>query len=186
MPEILLDKVTHTYTVDGVVKPSVTQILDDLGFIDKEYYTEEGRNIGTAVHVCCEWLDKGIPFDWDALDQRVAGRVRAYIRFKEETGFVPDLIEHMVYNPELDHAGSLDRTGKLNAKRVTIDFKSGQEEAWHKFQGWAYDLCPGVQTGKPFGLYLRKNTTFNLIPFDDHNTISKWKILAQAYHIKHD
>jgi hypothetical protein len=184
VPKILLDKATHTYTVDGVQKPSVTQILEEMGFIDKSFYTLEGRQIGEAVHVCCELLDRGIPFDWDALDPRVSGRVKAYVNFKEVTGFEPELIEHMVYNPELDHAGSLDRTGKLNRKRITIDFKSGMEEPWHKYQVWAYDLCPDVQTGRPFGLYLKKTGTYNLVHYSDPSTISEWKKITKEYHLK--
>lgn len=141
--EITLRKNDHVYLVDGKEYPSVTTILRDTGFISTAFYTDEGRQIGEAVHAACEYLDRGISFAVSHLDPRVSGRVRAYEKFRKDTGFKPILIEEMVFNKDHLYCGTLDRTGIMNGREVLIDLKSGTAPTWAGCQLWAYAMCLG-------------------------------------------
>ena len=63
---IQFDEAAHVYTVAGVERPSVTQILKDAGLIDTTWYTDEARQRGRAVHLAAQFLDEddliGTPF----------------------------------------------------------------------------------------------------------------------------
>lgn len=164
-PTLQFDKEMHVYTLGGRRIENVTSILKEAGLIDTMFYTEEGRQIGEAVHMAAEFLDRGIRFDRSALDPRVEGRLRAYERFKNDVAFVPEMVESRVYNPIHDYCGSLDRVGSICGKRSLIDLKSGFRMDWHGLQGWAYDDCVDVHTSRVFGLYLRVKGTYDLVPY---------------------
>ena len=74
MPELLFDDPTHTYMVDGVVKPSVTQIISE--FIPFPWDSEAVRRaaaFGTALHKTLELKDAGTLGEYDtALDPWIA------------------------------------------------------------------------------------------------------------------
>jgi hypothetical protein len=59
-----LNRETHTYTPN---LPSVTTILKSVGLIDASFYTIEGRERGSAVHLACEYFDQG-DLDEDTLE----------------------------------------------------------------------------------------------------------------------
>src|SRR3954463_4964548 len=87
----------HSYEVDGIVVPSVTQVLSLTGIDDVSgiplHYLQRAAGIGTAVHQACELLDED-DLDLDSLDPLIQGYVLGYQRFREETGFAADLVEH--------------------------------------------------------------------------------------------
>src|SRR6185369_17788774 len=90
---------THEYFLGDRLVPSVTQVLKTAGFINDQSYSEEGSNRGAAVHKACEYLDRD-ELDWDSLHSTIRPYVKAYRRFKDQTGFLPELIEHQVYNEQ--------------------------------------------------------------------------------------
>jgi hypothetical protein len=88
---------SHSYEVDGIVVPSVTQVLSLTGIDDVSgiplHYLQRAAGIGTAVHQACELLDED-DLDLESLDPLIQGYVLGYQRFREETGFAVDLVEH--------------------------------------------------------------------------------------------
>src|SRR5262245_12733032 len=124
------DAASHTYTLDGEILPSVTQILQSAGLVD---YSRVPRDVlqaamdrGTRVHLACQFLDEG-DLDPASIGLSDMGYVSAYEKFKRETGFVPELIEHRVHHSELRFAGTLDRVGTFSGGhyRLLIDIKTG-------------------------------------------------------------
>lgn len=115
------------YRVGGTRVPSVTEVLAISGLVDLSAIPfdtlERARQRGSDVHEWLEGIDLGL-IDDEKPDDRIAGYVEAYRRFRVETGFVPDLIEHPVVNEAHRYAGTLDRTGTLNGKRTIVDFKA--------------------------------------------------------------
>src|SRR2546430_413548 len=87
----------HQYECDGRSIPSVTQVLSLSGISDVSrippHILERAAAIGTAVHVACELLDQD-DLDLDSVDPLLAGYVLAYQKFRAESGFAPELIEH--------------------------------------------------------------------------------------------
>lgn len=185
MSEILLDKESHSYEVGGIRRPSVTHILKSEGIIDTAFYTEKGRQIGEAVHLACEYLDKGIQFKRDALHKDVEMRLLAYEKFKSDTHFSPMLIEEKVYHPTLNYCGTLDRTGILGENECLIDLKCGVLPKWISLQLWAYELClPNPTPKKQFGLQLKKDGSYSLKQFGDASDRDIWVSIVNCYNYK--
>lgn len=160
---IRFDPDTHTYTYatdeGDITLPSVTQILDRAGLINKAWYTRSGQVRGTIVHSITAMIDQGLSVIWGDLD--VAGYIAAYLTFKEESGFVPISVEKRVYDLELGYAGTVDRIGTLQDKTVILDIKTGAAEKWHGIQLQAY--ATALDKKYPlYGLYLRENGTYRL------------------------
>lgn len=134
------DPETHQYFIDDERVPSVTEILEGVGIIDKRWYTEKGRDRGSAVHVATQYLDEE-DLDWSTVGPEIEPYVRAYELFKEETKFQPVLIETSVFNREHRYGGTLDRTGILDGEKVLIDIKTGAPSKWAALQTAGYEIC---------------------------------------------
>lgn len=124
---IQFDEKTHTYTVDGVVLPSVTHICRFLAYdykSDRPWLAEAAARRGTAVHEACALIDYG---EEPEETPEIAGYLKAYRRFLKD--YRPDweLIEHPMGSLELGYAGTLDRYGTLyDGRSCILDIKTGQ------------------------------------------------------------
>ncbi len=136
---IEFDAQKHKYSIYGIVRPSVTQIIGASGLINTEWYSQEAMVRGTAVHMACHYLDeKDLGGSWIERSP-YAGYVRSWVLFKTETNFRPQLIEHRVWHPGLNYCGMLDRTGLIHDNSlVLVDLKTGGPEPWHRLQTVAY------------------------------------------------
>lgn len=156
----------HEYCWNGVRVPSVTEILDDVGIVDyssipfgvREMALQRGSDVHAATHFDDEndlefdeelWLSN--PIGYEREYQRTgrgvaptrAGYVAAWRKFRRETGFIPDLIEHKGYNEAYGFAGTLDRMGTYQVKGdaqadILIDIKCGDAPQWTRLQLAAY------------------------------------------------
>ena len=61
-----------------------------------------------------------------------------------ETGFLIEAIEKPFYNLEHGFAGTIDRVGILNGRRVVADIKTGQIQKWWPVQVAGYSILSGV------------------------------------------
>lgn len=122
---LTFDAERHEYRLLGGVVPSVTQILSplvDLSGIAKSVL-EAKRQLGQDVHFACELLDED-DLDESSLTEEVEPYVRAYRKFKADTGTLVLLNEHQVGEPTLMYAGTLDRVLLLNGQRWLVDLKT--------------------------------------------------------------
>lgn len=175
---LTFDEQSHIYRINGVEIPSVTQILKNAGIIDSTFYTEESRLRGTAVHLATQYLDEG-NLDWSSLDETLIPYVQAYKKFKDESGFSPDLIEERIYRKAthdrpicLDYAGTLDRAGTFvildhDSDYGIVDIKTGSVPEWAGIQLAAYALGLLPKTPRRFALLLKKNGKYKLQEFKD-------------------
>lgn len=174
---------THKYFIDGKEVPSVTQVLVEAGLIDLSFYNEEGKKRGSAVHQACQYLDED-DLDVESISPGLRPYVEAYINFKKETDFKPELIEHQVYETFYGFAGTVDRTGIMRGKRVLIDIKTGSIAPFAAIQTAGYTACLHNDFYHRFGLCLKPNGAFKLLEFNDSNdesiflsalAVAKWK-----------
>ena len=123
---LTFDEERHAFFWKGQPTPSITQVLKAEGCIDDQWYTEEGRVRGTYVHFATELHDRA-PERQIQIDPALEGYYQAYLRFKQDTGFlpIPELIEAKLYSAAYDFAGIPDRAGLLNGNKVIIDLKTG-------------------------------------------------------------
>lgn len=176
------DEAAHRYTLGDRVLPSVTQITGTIApFVGVSREVLEAKaDLGTAVHLATEFYDAG-DLDEASLPDVVRPYLAAYVRFREETGFIPHRIEWRVHHEAHGYAGTLDRIGTFNRLKgirqtapALIDLKA------------TYRIAPvyGVQTalyahaadpkGKllRFALQLKPDATYRLQQFSDPSDLS--------------
>lgn len=134
---LTFDDRTHEYRWDGRVVPSVTQVLKGSGFIDDQWFTEDARMRGSAVHLAIELLEEGA-LDWSTVDERILPHLAAYEAFRREMNFRPILVEEKGYHPIYGYAGRPDCPGVLNGKLAVVDLKTGARQNWMGLQLAAY------------------------------------------------
>lgn len=124
MANLIFYDETHRYTVDGEEVPSVSEITR---FLSRELYTEVNQaildmaaNRGTAVHKASEALDK---YGKAEVDDEHLPYMKAYLSFLREKKPEWEKIEWAVNNGTL-YAGTIDRYGTLDGKKVIVDLKT--------------------------------------------------------------
>ena len=141
MPNFRFDEESHTYYVDDRLVPSVNQVMEGVGVQDYSFIPAHERDWyftrGSFVHYAVELLLKG-ELDWDSLDERIVGYVRAAERFIKDTGFKPICIEKPLYHPDWGYAGTGDVVGTIDGREIVADWKSGIVSSWVKWQTGAY------------------------------------------------
>lgn len=126
MSNLIFDSATHTYTLDGVRLPSVTEVTRFCAYdykSDRPWLAEAAARRGTAVHEACALIDYG---EEPEETPEIAGYLKAYRRFLAD--YKPDweLIEHPMGSLDAGYAGTLDRFGILNGGHAILDIKTGQ------------------------------------------------------------
>lgn len=172
MSELLFDEATHTYTVGGVVVPSVTQILaplNDLSFIKPEVLQYK-RDLGTAVHKATELYDMG-ELDEESVADVVRPYLDAWIRLRRELPFEILGMEERVFHPAHRYAGTYDRQVLLEGKRCIFDLKTGAMYPSYGPQTAAYKNAVEKMTGKRiegrYAVELRDDGTYRLHEMTD-------------------
>jgi len=170
------DTETHSYYLDGVKLPSVTQVLNSTGVASyqdvpaMEYYLDRG----TAIHKACELLSRG-NLDEDSLDDRIKPYVEAFRKFLSDTDAVIEQTEVRTYHPAHRYAGTVDAVAVLNGRRCLLDYKTTVVTAWTGIQLAAYaEMLGGITEFRRFGLALTKDKTYKLVPFRDMTDRSVW------------
>lgn len=113
MQNLKFDSKTHTYTLDEVKLPSVTQVIGGAGLINFGGIGEEimrrAQLFGTATHLACA-LDDRKQLDIKSLDPALLPYLEAWRKFKKDFGITGFLeIEKQVYSKQWGYAGCLDR-----------------------------------------------------------------------------
>lgn len=184
MPEIICNE-NHEYYVDGVRKPGVTRILQDMGLIDfsgvPADIMECAQKFGTAVHTATE-LDDNNDLDFKTLDPALVPYIEAWHKFKSENGVEILGIETNHYNPIYQYCGKDDRLAIVRSERTVIDIKTSTSmAAATKMQLAGYALFYEPVKVKRLGVQLKGDGTYKLHPYNsygDRNTflyaVSLW------------
>jgi hypothetical protein len=123
--ELTFEADSHTYTFEGRMVPSVTQILaplSNLQMVDPGVLAAAGA-FGTAVHRAAELDDLG-ELDEETLDPALDPYLAAWRRFSKDHAVTWDLIEGRVHNKAMGYAGTVDRYGMVGRDDAVVDLKS--------------------------------------------------------------
>ena len=183
-----LEHDTSDYLVDGERVVSVTEALRIAGLVDYSGVSQEallkGAERGTMVHAITAHLDGGCGANFtpgEALDTEPF--VTAYMQFKQDTGFEPELIEHLVVSQKWRYAGRLDRTGLMgrtasSRQHVLLDLKTGNSmPAWVGLQLKAYEIVlgeGGYGSTHRYALRLQDNGRYFLHRYNDASDRADW------------
>ena len=126
MPLIFHEE-THTYELDGVKLPSVTEILSPFSGNDNisPAVLQHAAHRGHLVHEYTELIDYGTPPEDIDIVPELAGYVSAYLRFLRDWQPTWELIEQPVHCGKA-YAGTLDRYGEVVGCSECIEIR----DAW--------------------------------------------------------
>lgn len=181
--QLTFDEASHTYTVDGRVVQSVTQILHRLSaeayrFVDKDLM-EDAALLGTAAHKMIE-LDLRDDLDPGTLSDGLQVYYTAWKNFQQLSGFQMVLSEQRVYSAKYGYAGTLDLAGWLNGRFVIIDAKrtaqvprtAGPQTAAYLRALEESELIDARIIGVDrYALHLRAGGTWRLVPFTNKSDL---------------
>jgi len=163
----------HKYYYDGILIPSVTQVLKHSGYIDYSFVSEKYMNRGTAVHAITELVDQGIN-DYSLIAPEIVPFVSAYELFIAEMKPVYTDTESIVLG-QIDsmlYAGTVDRVILENGAKRILDIKTGFFAKWHPMQIVAYMIAEGLNDG--LDLYLLNSGEYKIRPITE---VDKYKKL---------
>jgi hypothetical protein len=157
------DPVLHEFKQEGVVIPSVTQVLAKAGICDYSFVSEEMREYsmkrGTSVHWMLQLEDEGA-LNYRKVPSSLRGYRRAYQTWKKRSLFHPLMIEHQFVS-NFGFAGIVDRAGTFPSVAVLgrgssaiVDIKTGDVPDWARYQLAAY--CVGIEPQLALARYLRR------------------------------
>lgn len=118
----------------------VTEVLALNGlYKGSDFFTDEAREYGAAVHLACEYYDKGIfdQYDWDPI---VMPAVDAWRLFRAETGFRPVFIEKELESVLYRYKGKPDVAGFIGDDFWIIDRKTGADQVCSGYQTAGYHM----------------------------------------------
>ena len=173
----MFDPAAHTYALDGVRVPGVTDVIRAAGLMPdmrfaSDWHLERGRLVHAATHMHDE-----DDLDESQLDPEIAGRVRAWQAFRAEAGarFVITAIERPCASSLPCYAGTPDRVGTWDGRPCVVDIKAGEPADWHAIQLAAYRALTG--TVDRLGVYLRADGTYKLVTYAARED---WPVFAGA------
>lgn len=178
----------HIYEADGVVVPSVSQVLELAGICDVSkiplHYLERAGAVGTAVHQACEFLDQD-DLDLESVAPEIVGYVLGYQRFREATGFTPIEIERQgVTDSEPRFGYCVDRVGILAGMSVILDIKTASKpHAWWGIQTAGYADALRFE-GERAAVHVSKDGKYKLLAHEDDRDFEAWRAALQVAHWK--
>lgn len=190
--EIIFSEERHEYTVDGIVRPSVTRILGDLGFTDFSAIPADrlqaARIRGTDAHHGVYCVEDDIRY-YDELDSAILPFVDAYLAMKEDTGWIPTHREKIVFDSTLNVAGMVDGVGpmtRLGYEEAVIDYKTGVKQNATRYQTAGYAAALKKPFLPRFSVQLKNTGKYQLVPHIDRTDVFAWRSIVATYHLKHN
>lgn len=186
--QLVFNEDKHQYSVNGLVLPSVTNIMKPLTTelyrsID-EAVLEKAAKRGSSVHYATELFDL---YGAEEIELENRGYLEAYKKFKKDYQVEVIEVEKQLFHPTLYFAGTLDRIVKINGKRVLLDIKT--TEKIHKelvsIQVSAYQEMAsknGIEVDELAVLKLNKNGTYEFVYLN--NNLDMFMYLYKIYMFK--
>jgi hypothetical protein len=147
------------YDLAGAVLPNITAMLQQTGHVDPQYYTDESRERGRAVHSLTADVDLRA-VDPKTLVSKYRGYVLAHVAAMARLKPQMVAIEEPDVHPQYRFGGRPDRVAYVFKVLSVLDEKSGGPEKWHAVQtalqailkAWRFGLKP--ESIQRFTLYL--------------------------------
>lgn len=202
-PGLTFDEDQHRYYCEGRWIRSVTQVLNLItGPIYAripDHVLDYAKTRGSNVHGWTELLDLGEAETFGPTIRALDGTilqpdhaewqyVLAWLRFRDETGFIPEVIEQRFYHPRHRYSGTVDRIGLLNDRRATLEIKTvAQLAPWVGLQTAGYheafnhERPRADQARERFAVQLRRDGSYRLEHYQDAGDFSAFLAMKQVW-----
>lgn len=175
------DQESHTYRVGGLVKPSVTQVLDGMGLVSPFCKSPDAASLGTELHSLFEDKDKGVLIS-DGLEGPYLKCLEMYESYLLDFGPVFTDIEERLYDEVLDVCGTVDRAGA----DFIMDIKTGStipESGRLQTAAYAMMRFPlTYETVHRYCLHINpKLKNYKIKTYEDPSDFAEWEMLCKTY-----
>jgi hypothetical protein len=175
------DREEHRYTLlNGIELPHITGMLEQTGYIDDRWYTEESSRRGTAVHKLTADFDLGA-LDVPSCVSPFRGYLLAHVKAMTILNAEVLDVEEPLVHPEFCFGGRPDRGWKVFGLEAIGEIKTGAPEASHRVQtalqailraGAKVSLLPPTQIAR-YALYLKDRGKFFVEEHKDRRDFDK-------------
>ena len=169
-----------------VGEPDCADCLSGVGhYHNGNFWTEEGRNQGTALHWWLLFLAQGKKSDKEP-EPEIAGRVEGIRKFLRDEKLKLIDGEKPQYDPVLNFACTPDIWGWMNGGIWNLDGKRGGKLNIHKLQTAAQKIAlkaNGVPVSNRGSLYL-SDGDYRVKEHADYLDEIRWRAIVSAYHAK--
>lgn len=187
---ITLDEASHVYHVDGVQKPSVTEILNEWVLVDGWYVNiyrknsdgtpqripqgvfEDAGDFGRATHKAAAFTMGNKSFNKPPAISHAMDELE---RWMSDYKVDYEVFEMLGYSSKLDICGTLDLTCHMGYKTLNlVDYKTATHAPTVGPQTWAYEQIYREMTGyrgiiKRWVLYLpKKDGEYKFVELSDN------------------
>jgi hypothetical protein len=179
---ISFDKESHTYKVGGLIKPSVTQVLDIMGYISPFCKSDTAASRGSEIHLALEEFDKGLLVT-DGLDEGMAKCINQYKNYLRDVQPTFTDIECLLYDEVLDVCGTVDRAGI--EPEFIMDIKTGTIPESARLQTAAYAMMRfplTYETVKRYCLNINpKLKNYKIKGYEDPYDFVEWENTCKTF-----
>lgn len=174
----------HIYLKNGIIVPSVTQILSKIfpNKYDKVPFwkLDAKAEYGTIVHLSIEKYEKNEELPTLNTYQKIS--LEEYKKLKEEYSIIP-LEQETIVSYEYEFAGRLDMIAIVNGKKCLLDIKTTAilDKEWLSWQLSMYELAYGYDFDEFYCIWLPKGKIGKLVKIEKK---SKKEILEKLEEIK--
>lgn len=168
MPDIFVDEVNRIFKVDDIRYSSITEVLQEEGFVDATWYTEDGAEDGKRRHIIFQ-LDDLDDLVEDSVDEDDLPYLMAWRKCKAENNIkIIEIEQRSFYEKhQFNHTyrvcGKPDTKLLYNGTPEVWDKKTGGKAPWHRFQiGGQLCLHDDVFHGRC--VYLKPNGMYEIGP----------------------
>jgi len=169
---LILNKDNHEYRYNGVVIPSVSEILAGAGLSNFSMVNARMLQIaqerGEFAHLASELFDRGT-LDESTVDPELKGYLDAWKSFVSDYNPKFKMIEVKLCNLDLWFAGTPDRLAIIKRKQIIIDIKTGVKSISHEIQHGAYSLFKEMKNAKQAWTVYLKDGSYKLEIHDLEN-----------------
>ena len=171
MPTFNYDPNKHEYTKDGVVMPSLTEILQSVGIVDASWFNDYARERGTFVHKATALYDMRM-LDTETLDPQLRPYLDAWLLFLFQANIqTPMHIEEPLFHETLNYGCTPDR----RKESLIVEIKTNKLPWWCAIQtaGQELAIIQGVGPHAPrlrrIGVELHADGSYKMEEYKDKN-----------------
>lgn len=172
-PHFSFTESDHSYWLEGVRIPSITQLIQKGGLVSGEhFFTEASRARGTEIHTLCTAFDLGALVQAN-LEGPHSGYVLAYLAASAQMKPEWTRIEEADYHAGLKFAGRIDREGIVLRQFSIVELKSAVKAAHHAVQTALQTILTEPRHKLPLTtvqrlcIYLKANGKFQVVRHED-------------------
>lgn len=190
MERIEFNEENHTYTINGVEYPSVTEICEPISFkkldaLSKQIIDNAARR-GAKAHALISEYVMADEYDEAELTPEIFPYFKAFVEWWRTYRPVTLFSEFVLGSSVLGYCGTCDFIGKIDGKTVLIDFKTTStiDRKYLAVQLAGYKrllAVAGIEVDATYVLHLKKDGTYTYSEITPDN---EWFDILQAHNIK--